>query len=64
MAKGDAGAPHLSMGGLSVGPVAGSGGGVTGVTDADVAVETRQCRLIEDLGDESHVFEHCHGLTV
>ena len=39
-------------------------GRVAGVANAEVANETTELSLIEDRGDETHVFHHHHVLAV
>ena len=55
--KGDRGIADLAVGRLSVGPIVGSGRGVSGMPDSDVSVQPCEGGLIEDLGDEPQVLE-------
>ncbi len=58
------GGSHLAEGRLGVFPHRRPRGGVASVTDPDVAGQSGQGPLVEDLCDQSHVLEHGHGLTI
>ncbi len=62
--EGDARGTDLSMGRLGVGPIVGAGGGVAGVSDAEMTVQTGEGGLVEDLGHEAQVLEHRDRLPV